>query len=98
MTVRVFKLKLEDRCEDYGQVASYRGTLPQCPQFFTLDDHHLFEPGKWIPVCSNTAAMVSQTRYAPHFEVIGDLSTHYGIFSCSPKTVAEEPESSGPCC
>jgi len=84
ITVRAFKLQLEDRCEDYGQFAVYQGTLPHHPHTFELDGHHLFEKGKPLPVCGNTAAMLEKTRYASHFEVIGDTSTHYGVFDCGP--------------
>ncbi|UOQ69968.1 methyltransferase domain-containing protein [Hymenobacter cellulosilyticus] len=31
LTVRAFKLDLEDQCEDYGQVATYLGTSPTSP-------------------------------------------------------------------
>ena len=100
VTVRAFKLKLEDRCEDYGQVAYYLGTIPQCPQAFPLDDHHLFEKGRPVLVCRNTAAMLTQTRYAPHFRVEGDVSTHYGLFDCKPQrsTGPEETPSNQGCC
>ncbi len=38
LTVRAFKLPdLEDLCEDYGQVATYHGTIPDWPHFFDLD-------------------------------------------------------------
>lgn len=84
LTVRAFKLPLEDRCEDYGQVAYYKGTIPQAPHFFDLDDHHRFEKDKPLLVCSNTAAMLTDTRFAPHFKVEGDLNTHYGLFDCNP--------------
>lgn len=83
MTVRAFKLELEDLCEDYGQLAYYLGTIPECPNTFRLDDHHLFEKNRAVPVCSNTAAMLGKTRFARHFRVVGDLSTHYGVFDCS---------------
>ena len=33
-------------------------------------------------VCGNTAAMVSETRYARHFHLIGDRSRHFGRFDC----------------
>ncbi len=99
MTIRAFKLKLEDRCEDYGQIAVYLGTIPESPHAFFLDDHHLFEKGRPMAVCSNTAAMLQQTRYAPHFKVTGDLSTHYGLFDCGGITTAnKEKVSSGGCC
>ncbi len=61
---RVFKLEnLEDRCEDYGQVAYYRGTLPDYPHDFQLGDHHAFEKDKPILVCGNTATMLQDTRF-----------------------------------
>lgn len=84
MTVRAFKLSLEDRCEDYGQVATYRGTLAEHPHRYALDDHHLFETGRPMLVCGNTADMISQTRYAHHFTVTGDKSVHHGLFDCGP--------------
>ncbi|MBI4239166.1 MAG: methyltransferase domain-containing protein [Deltaproteobacteria bacterium] len=99
VTVRAFKLNLEDRCEDYGQVGYYLGTIPQCPHAFPLDDRHLFEKGRPVLVCSNTAAMLTQTRYAPHFRVEGDLSTHYGLFDCgSQGSTGPEPPSNQGCC
>lgn len=84
MTIRAFKLDLEDRCEDFGQVATYLGTLPESPHAFDLDDHHHFQAGKPMPVCGNTADMVGATRYARHFRVTGDKSVHYGLFDCGP--------------
>ncbi len=82
ITVRAFKLDdLEDICEDYGQVATYNGTLAECPHQFVLDDHHTFETGKPVRVCGNTASMISRTRFAAHFTVQGDRSTHYGPFN-----------------
>ncbi len=99
MTVRAFKLSnLEDACEDYGQIAVYRGTCgadstcgadpasqlagPVGPHAFILDDHHTFQTGKPVPVCGNTAAMLQNTRYAKHFTILGDRSTHFGAFDC----------------
>ena len=96
-TVRAFKLDLEDRCEDFGQVATYRGTLPEHPHRFALDDHHLFETGKPMRVCGNTADMVSRSRYAPHFLVTGGKDRHHGLFDCAPAPGAA-PAASGACC
>jgi len=92
-TVRAFKLPLEDRCEDYGQVAVYHGTIGEYPHAFDLDDHHRFPAGKPVLVCGNTADMLSATRYAPHFAVTGTKSRHYGLFPCAP---AGEAAASGP--
>jgi arsenite methyltransferase len=82
-TVRAFKLPLEDRCEDYGQIARYLGTIAGYPHAFALDDHHLFVTAKPMLVCGNTADMVRSTRYAKHFEVLGSKSQHFGLFDCS---------------
>ena len=84
MTIRAFKLDLEDRCEDFGQVATYLGSLAESPHAFDLDDHHHFQAGKPMLVCGNTADMVSRTRYAKHFRVSGDKSVHYGLFDWGP--------------
>jgi len=97
LTLRVFKLsQLEDLCEDYGQVAIYRGTIPGHPHRFVLDDHHCFYTGQPLLVCGNSAAMVGATRFAPHFEVIGDTGVHYGPFDCSPAGTCDP--ATGSCC
>lgn len=101
ITVRAFKLDdLEDRCEDYGQVATYKGTIEHAPHAFDLDDHHRFVTGKPMLVCGNTAAMLQQTRYAEHFTVAGDRSTHFGLFECASGGVSPQAESDsgGACC
>lgn len=85
-TMRAFKLDLEDRCEDFGQVATYAGTIPGLPHAFELDDHHRLETGRPMLVCGNTADMLAATRYAPHFRVDGDKRTHFGLFDCGPES------------
>lgn len=96
MTVRAFKVALEDVCEDYGHVAYYQGTLDECPHSFVLDDHHEFKTGMPVPVCGNTANMLSQTRFKEHFKINGDFSTHYGIFDCAPSV--STTTNTGACC
>ena len=102
ITYRLFKLpQLEDACEDYGQVAVYKGTIPESPHQFALDNHHLFIKGKPMTVCSNTAFMVSDTRFKNHFEIMGDLSTHHGLFAgCGETPLAVNTKSAFPqgCC
>ena len=99
MTVRAFKLDLEDRCEDYGQVATYLGGIADSPNAFTLDDHHLFEKGKAVPVCGNTAMMLKNTRYGEYFKIGGDMTTHFGLFDCAPSSnVTASTENVGSCC
>jgi hypothetical protein len=101
MTIRLFKLaSLEDICEDYGQVAVYRGTITDHPHSFPLDDHHTFITGKPMLVCGNTAAMVQETRFGRHFSVSGDRAVHYGAFPCGPAPAGNgaDPCNSGSCC
>jgi len=98
-TIRAFKLDdLEDICEDYGQVAYYDGSIPGHPHFFDLDDHHRFFTGKPMLVCGNTASMLLNTRYGKAFKVVGDRSTHFGVFSgCAPDSSNGAPISDS-CC
>lgn len=99
MTVRSFKLSLEDRCEDHGQMAIYRGGIVNCPNLFVLDDHHVFEKGKPMAVCGNTAQMLQGTRYGEYFNVIGDMTKHFGLFDCGPVNALTQADSSvGACC
>ena len=100
-TYRLFKLDgLEPDCEDYGQAVVYRGTVPRCARAFELDGHHRIETGKVFPVCGNTWRMLAETRFAPHFDFIGNFDTHYGIFDgCGkslPFTTADKAP--GACC
>lgn len=96
LTVRAFKLALEDRCEDFGQVAYYDGGIPGQPYAFELDDHHRFETGRPLLVCGNTADMLSATRYARYFRVLGDKRVHHGLFDCAPP--AAGPTAGAACC
>ena len=80
-TFRLFNIgELEDACEDHGQAVIYRGTIPQHPHRFDLDGHHAIETGRVFPVCGNSFRMLQATRFAPHFEFLGDFSRHYGLF------------------
>ena len=73
ITYRLFKLPgmLESICEDYGQVATYKGTIPGHEGAYTLDAGHTLEAGRPLRVCGNTAAMLGEggvSWLAPHFE------------------------------
>lgn len=97
MTMRAFRLELEDRCEDYGQIATYRGSAPALPHAFLLDDHHRFETGKPMRVCGNTFDMLAKSRFARHFDLHGDKVTHFGLFDCAPAAAGTDV-ASGSCC
>lgn len=99
MTIRAFKVEVEDRCEDYGQVAYYKGGIEGNPFAFVLDDHHIFEKDRPVPVCSNTASMLKGSRLADYFRVEGNTETHFGLFDCSmPTADTKASKNSGACC
>jgi arsenite methyltransferase len=100
ITVRAFKcpVTMEDRCEDYGQVAIYQGGIPLNESAFDLDDHHHFEKGRPMLVCGNTAAMLEETRFSPYFKVIGDRQQHFGLFDCAPVAPSQQACETGACC
>lgn len=81
-TYRLFKLAgLEPECEDYGQAVVYRGTIADHPRVFQLDHRHQIERGRIFPICGNSWKMLAETRFAGHFNFIGDFSTHFGVFA-----------------
>ena len=80
-TYRLFKLpELESACEDFGQAVVYKGSVAEHGGRFVLDKHHNIQTGKVFPVCGNTWHMLRGTRFASHFDFIGNFDTHYGIF------------------
>lgn len=102
-TYRLFKLDgLETACEDYGQAVIYRGSIPDHADRFVLDKHHDIETGKVFSVCGNTWRMLRATRFATHFDFIGDFSRHYGLFEgCGgglPFDSVRNTEATSACC
>ncbi len=91
---------LEDRCEDYCHVAVYRGGMPDCAHRLALDEGHAFEQGRPERVCGNTALMLSETRFAPYFDVIGSFAQHFGDFEgCgTPSASDRASQTSEACC
>lgn len=106
VTLRLFALDgLEETCEDHGQAVIYRGTVPDHPHRFVLDGGHAMETGRIFPVCGNSFRMLAESRFAPHFSLLGDARRHYGPFpGCSGLSPFQGPVpapaqgSSGDCC
>ncbi|MCB9627298.1 MAG: methyltransferase domain-containing protein [Sandaracinaceae bacterium] len=104
VTYRLFKLPaLDARCEDYGQVATYRGGVPGAEALLWLDDHHAFERGRPERVCRNTAAMLTETRFGAFFDVSAAGESHFGEYPCDPTIAARQYASGadaggGACC
>lgn len=97
ITYRCFKMEaMESLCENYGQVAYYNGTLAGSKHQYVLDDHHVFETGVPMLVCGNTAAMVGESWLKSHFTVVGDMTTHYGLFPCGPAPTAPPASPASP--
>ncbi|MEM7233166.1 MAG: methyltransferase domain-containing protein [Planctomycetota bacterium] len=97
-TVRAFKFsrELDRRCEDYGQVAFYKGNCDEQPGTFILDGGHAFEAGRPAAVCRNTARMLTETRLSRYFEVTPERQ-HLGIFaSCGTEVASSDDVPS--CC
>lgn len=94
ITYRCFKIPglLETLCEDYGQIAIYRGGIQGHPHGYALDGHHFFETNRPLCVCGNTASMVSDTWLGKYFEIQGTRDVHYGRFDCAPPTPAVSPK------
>lgn len=87
-TYRLFKLpELEKDCEDYGEAVIYKGTVESSPKAFTLDNHHTMDAGRAFPVCRNTLHMLMGTRFARHFDKVGDGKTHFGIYPDCGKSI-----------
>ncbi len=81
ITYRLWKLKgLEDACEDYGHIATYKGHVSESPSSFELDGSHIFERNRPEKVCGNTALMLSETRFKDFFQVTGSFDEHFGLF------------------
>lgn len=102
-TYRLFKLDaLETACEDYGQAVIYRGSIAEHPERFLLDKHHAIETGRVFPVCGNTWRMLHDSRFASHFDFIGDFGRHFGLFDgCGgrlPFDVETADNKAGACC
>ncbi len=98
VTLRGFKLQdLDRRCEDYGQTAEYLGTCPGQAVEYPLDGAHAFEAGRPIPVCRNTALMLSETRLSKYFRVSAPRK-HFGLFRCGPTPAAGMSETTEECC
>lgn len=99
-TYRLFKIEnLEPACEDYGQAVIYRGGIAHSEQSLRLDKHHFIEKGRVFPVCGNTEAMLSQSRFAEHFDFIGDRAQHFGIFEgCGTPVPFDQNSEEAPCC
>ena len=83
-TCRLFRAEgLEPGQENYGQTATYLGTIPEYPDSLCLDTEQSFTSRQSTPVSGNTAQILGLTRFSDHFDLNGDRSQHLGSFSDS---------------
>ncbi|CAI5487827.1 unnamed protein product, partial [Closterium sp. Naga37s-1] len=87
LTVRAVKLPSgagdgegEDLPENYGQMATYSGSIPEQGGEFTLDNVRVFKAGVPTPVDATTAAMLTVSRYSSAFTVT-EKGAHQGPFT-----------------
>jgi len=81
VTIRAFKLPLgvaEPSPEDYGQTATYDGSLEGAADELVFDAHYTFPTGVAVPVDGNTAAVLRASRFDPTFTVT-DAGRHRGL-------------------
>jgi len=69
----------EDGSEDYGQTATYKGTIPDYPHAWSLGLGSVFITGVRTPVDSNAAAALTASRYAADF-TISSKQEHRGAW------------------
>ncbi|KAF6263798.1 S-adenosyl-L-methionine-dependent methyltransferase [Scenedesmus sp. NREL 46B-D3] len=84
ITFRLFKLPGQLEAlpeEDYGQTATYKGSMSGCEAAYVLDSVQSFPTGTAVRVSGNTAAMLASSWLKPHFAVTGDTSQHLGQFA-----------------
>lgn len=80
-TVRAFKVdNLEDKAEDYGIKATYKGGIPDFEETFEFDKNYMFKVGEETDIDRNTAETLKTSRFKAYFEVT-DEKEHLGLFS-----------------
>ncbi len=81
-TYRLFKADgMESRPENYGQRAVYRGGVAEQLESIDFAAGLSFPVGTEVAVSGNLAKMLSDSRFSAYFDVVGDDSVHFGLFS-----------------
>jgi arsenite methyltransferase len=89
VTFRLFKVSgccssLEAHMEDYGQIVKYKGTIPGHSSQYDLDDEFSFPKDEAVPVDGNTAAILSSSYLASHFDLsLAAKKEHLGAWKLS---------------
>lgn len=79
-TIRAIKCDgLEPKEENYGQTATYLGTMPENKRYFDLSEQVRMIKGKPVAISGNMATMLQKSRYAKHFEIT-EAKQHRGAY------------------
>ncbi len=80
-TIRAFKCKdLEDREENYGESATYLGTMPENKRYMDFHETCRFLRNKPLGISGNLATILRSSRFSEYFRVDGSREAHYGLF------------------
>lgn len=80
-TIRAIKCDdLEDTEENYGQTATYLGTIPENRRYFDLTHEVRFIKDRPLAVSGNMALMLENSRYGKHFKITGNRTHHLGTY------------------
>ncbi|CAI2371376.1 unnamed protein product [Moneuplotes crassus] len=98
ITIRAFKISsLEDRSENYGNIATYKSGIPDFGCKFEFDQNYTFCKNKEVSVCKNTAEILRKSRYAPFFEVTED-GYHQGLHEKQSFQISTAADAKEGCC
>jgi len=103
VTYRLFKASdCELSHENYGQTATYLGSLAEQPAEINFAAGLQFPAGQPVPVSGSVATMIVTSRFSDHFQVIDTNNHHLGLFSANfdedPFRVASAADAPGGCC
>lgn len=70
LTIRCFKCPdMEDRPEDYGQLAIYKGGIGDASDIYDFDMEHCFPQGEPCAVDGNVGAVLAASRLSAFFQI-----------------------------
>lgn len=80
-TVRAFKCSaLEDREENYGESATYLGTMQENKRYMDFDEKIRFLRKRSVGISGNVAEILRKSRFSRYFQVDGNRDVHYGLY------------------
>ncbi|CAI2372075.1 unnamed protein product [Moneuplotes crassus] len=94
ITVRAFKIStLEERCEDYGNLATYNGKMTDFAEKFEFDKNYTFIKDEPLSICQNTAETLKKSRFSEFFTITED-EEHQGLHPKQSFQIIRDPQPS----